>query len=246
MLNLKSHLEKAETHKLALLRNDAKTLLQQWSNRPAGITTEQKIQFQTLVQAKMTILAIDQFANVITGQVGTRPSLKDKLLVSYGLIAGIKRHSIFKESSFDRIWNLVHNKSWAAGEIQRKGFWSIPTAEFLERIALQAQSRNILEIGAGHGYLAAGLRLQGCTVTAIDDFSWTPPETSDKGSAAAQGVLKLGAREALAQHQPPVVISKKMFSTLSPYNYILRSSANINLRVETGLSIKHKSSSLPQ
>lgn len=154
------------------------------------------------IRARMTILAVEQFSAAVVGNAGATVSLRDRLLFRLAIQPLLVPGNVFTQRSFDRRWRWMKDKAWAAGEIQRCGFWSVPTREILERVAAQADRRPILELGAGRGLLAAGLRHCGAEVRAIDDYSWAKSPEEPENTA----VEKMDAATALRDLKPSVVI----------------------------------------
>ncbi|MBY0575177.1 MAG: hypothetical protein K2P67_01060 [Gallionellaceae bacterium] len=101
---------------------------------------------------------------------------------------------------FRLLWPLVWQKKRLMPLVQPKGIYCFYSRELVEALAGMIASRNCLEIGAGDGTLTRFLKNQGVQLTATDNHGW--------GNTVAypDWVLKLDAREALANHRPEVVI----------------------------------------
>ena len=54
----------------------------------------------------------------------------------------------------------------------KNGFFQVPNQEFVLALASHLQGKKVLEIGAGNGVLAVGLRACGVDIIATDDLSW--------------------------------------------------------------------------
>jgi hypothetical protein len=150
------------------------------------------------------LLAIEQFADVLTGKVATAPKLTDRIRFKIFLLPKIIRGDIFSTQEFDRKWLRLSDPMWAAGELQRSGVWSVPTTEFAQKIAELCNGRKVLELGAGLGVLYSALKSLGVDISAVDDESW---QISGFGKqAGADSVQKMDASQALKTLSPEVVI----------------------------------------
>jgi hypothetical protein len=159
-------------------------------------------QSQAIVKAQMTLLAIEQFSDVMTGKVAAQPRLGDKIRFKFFLLSKIIRGSLFSVANFDRRWRALSDPMWAAGELQRSGVWSVPTAEFAQKIGELCAGRKALELGAGLGVLFSGLKSLGVNISAVDDDSW---QISGWGRGA-DNIQKMDASLALKSLSPEVVI----------------------------------------
>jgi hypothetical protein len=159
-------------------------------------------QSQAIVKAQMTLLAIEQFSDVMTGKVAAQPRLGDKIRFKFFLLSKIIRGSLFSVANFDRRWRALSDPMWAAGELQRSGVWSVPTAEFAQKIVELCAGRKVLELGAGLGVLFSGLKSLGVNISAVDDDSW---QISGWGRGA-DNIQKMDASLALKSLSPEVVI----------------------------------------
>ncbi|MCX6118232.1 MAG: hypothetical protein NT027_11870 [Proteobacteria bacterium] len=182
------------------------------------------------IHAKLTLYAIDQFTLAMTGVAdGRRPALKDKLILSWLNSWFLQRGQCPSMVQFDGIWKRLVSPAWASGQLQRLGFWSVPTKEFVERIAKHIGSRPCLEIGAGKGLLAAGLLKRCHDLTVVDDGSWEGGRSPVK--SMRKKIVLLDAIRALKIYSPEVVIAswpppgnsfeKDIFATESVQLYIV-------------------------
>ncbi len=158
-----------------------------------------------LIRSQMTLLAIEQFVDVMTGKVGRSPCRRDQLLMHLCLLRILRRGRPLSAGMFDLIWSRFKDTLWAAGELQRQGIWSVPTTELLSWLVEQANGRPILELGAGKGLYAQGLARLGAQITAVDNLSWNTTGGSmpaDKGM-----VVCMDAATALHRFQPCIVLT---------------------------------------
>jgi hypothetical protein len=157
-----------------------------------------------IIRAQMTLLAIEQFADVLTGKVATAPKLTDRVRFKFFLLPKIIRGDIFSTQEFDRKWLRLSDPMWAAGELQRSGVWSVPTTEFAQKIAEISNGRKVLELGAGLGVLHSALKSLGVKISAVDDESWQINGFGKQGGA--DSVQKMDASQALKTLSPEIVI----------------------------------------
>jgi hypothetical protein len=150
----------------------------------------------------MTLLAIEQFSDVMTGKVAAQPRLGDRVRFKFFLLSKIIRGSLFSVANFDRRWRALSDPMWAAGELQRSGVWSVPTLEFAQKIGELCAGRKVLELGAGLGVLFSGLKSLGVNISAVDDDSW---QIGGWGRGA-DNIQKMDASLALKSLSPEVVI----------------------------------------
>jgi hypothetical protein len=186
----------------------------------------------TAVKAQMTLLAIEQFCDVMSGRAGVKPRLRDVMVMNLLLLARLKSGHVFSTDGFDRVWRWMRDPIWAASELQRQGVWSVPTQELAEKIAGLCQGRRVLEIGAGNGLLCHSLKSQGLEITAVDDESWSLGGKLIRARGAQ--VLTRDAVEALKEYSPDVVIcswapvgnafEREIFRTKSVHTYLAISS----------------------
>lgn len=156
------------------------------------------------IKAQMTLLAIEQFCDVMSGRAGIKPRLRDVIAMNLLLLARLKSGHVFSSESFDRVWNWIKDPIWAASELQRQGVWSVPTEDLSAKIAGLCQGRRVLELGAGNGLLCHSLKCHGVDITAVDDESWSLGGKSIR--ARGVDVLRMDAAQALKQFSPEVVI----------------------------------------
>jgi hypothetical protein len=227
LLDLKSCVDSKNYERLHTLRDSAikaSQRLRQDSVATNSLTTDL---VHDAVKARMTELAINQFAQVLGGRVGEKPSLFEKAVFWLWLVRSLYRTAPPTCEQFDRIWFKVRHKSWACSQLQALGYWSIPTTEFCQRIVAQSLGRPILEIAAGHGLLAKGILSNQGNVTATDNFTWASSQTS----ASNAKVIKLNAEDALEAYKPSFVVcswpppgntfEEKVFLTPSVQTYIV-------------------------
>jgi hypothetical protein len=180
---IKDAVGKKDIQSLAALRVSAQNELKKYSKHDVKFVT-----------ARMTILALDQFADAFVGKGQTRAGWRDRFMFHFMLSKALKKQTLSCKD-FDTRWNRLSDKIWAAGEIQRLGIWSVPTLELAQGIAHYTQGRPTLEVGAGHGLLSKALRGIGIVLRAVD----IDAQTSD--------VECLDAKIGLSKYQPTVVIS---------------------------------------
>lgn len=159
---------------------------------------------RSVIEAQMTLLAIEQFADVMSGKVATSTKLSDRFRFKFFILSKILSGAPFNVAQFDRRWMRISDPTWAAGELQRSGIWSVPTKEMLQQMSQLCGGRKTLELGAGSGVLYAGLKAEGVNISSVDDGSWQHGELSP--SARKYGVQKMDASQALAIHSPEVVV----------------------------------------
>ena len=199
--DLKYRVKNNQAHTLGRLRHEAQTKISSLVTTPKSIGHWHD---KENVKAQMTLLAIDQFSDAMTGKIGRKAPLQDRLVLSAGLLPFLSRGTCPGLRRFDQLWSYLKDPLWAAGELQRQGFWSVPSQEFLRRMTEHFQGRPVLEIGAGRGLLTSGLKKMEVNVTGIDDFTWQQSRTTVKG---ASGLIKMAsAEEALRSFNPSVVI----------------------------------------
>ncbi len=157
------------------------------------------------ISDQLVVYAVDQFADALTGKIGTKAKLRDRLLFDLFFLRALNAGRCPNLEAFDRRWHHFKDPFWASGEVQRQGFWSIPTKEFLLRIKDQINGRRTLEIGAGRGLLTSGFKSLGVEVLAIDDLSWTGAKNLVQGATGL--IQNQSALDALKTYQPEVVIA---------------------------------------
>ena len=225
--DIKERVSSGQTATLGPLRLTNSKVLEKWRGATSSPIASSQHARDTVLKARMTLLAIDQFADVMTGKTGTPPSLKDRIVFAATLGRMLQHQQLLTCNDFDRSWAWIKDKVWAAAEIQRRGYWSIPTKEFAMRVKEHAAGRTILEIGAGRGYLAQSLQHIGVDVKACDDMSWQDSAPPQKKSALVESIDAVAALKAL---RPSVVIcswpppgnnfEEKIFQTTSVQCYI--------------------------
>lgn len=196
---LREHVSSGGSDALINWRQGAVSELHKVSNNPYG---DADLKTESIIKAQMTLLAIEQFADVMTGKSGIRPSLKDRAIFKFFIFAQLARRKAFSIYDFDRRWRRLKDPIWAAAELQRSGIWSIPTSDFSDALSELCRGRRVLEIGAGRGLLFKGLKDLGVDINAVDDESW-----GSMGVAGAGTVIqKMDAIQALKNFSPEVVI----------------------------------------
>jgi len=159
------------------------------------------------VRAQMTLLAIEQFSDVMTGRIGRGPRLKDLIRFRFSILRPLVGHKTFSTGEFDRCWRYLSDPIWAAGQLQRSGIWSVPTSEMVQRMADLCGDRKTLELGAGQGLLYTALRGVGVKVDAVDNESWkVHRQWWARASRGVTGVQQMEALEALKTLKPSVVV----------------------------------------
>lgn len=121
--------------------------------------------------------------------------IAQKLLFSKGLER--KPISLFW---FRLFWPLVWQKKRLMPLVQPKGIYCFYSGALVEALDEMIASRSCLEIGAGDGTLTRFLKDRGVQITATDNHSWK------NAVDYLEAVIKLDAREALANYTPEVVI----------------------------------------
>ncbi len=227
--SIKKQVTTGQIDSLASLRQEQLQILAKWTGAKNSTFAASHHAREAALRAKMTVLAIDQFSDAIVGKIGAKASLKDRLIFSTTIGRALIQNKLLSCHQFDRSWNWLHDKAWAAGRIQHWGSWLIPTVEFMDRIKEHAGGRTILEIGAGHGYCAKSLQERGVDVIAVDDFSWQNDHA--EGKDANKIVLNMDAALALKKFHPKVVFcswpppgnsfEQKVFTTTSVELYIV-------------------------
>ncbi len=101
---------------------------------------------------------------------------------------------------FRLFWPLLWQRKRLLPLVQPKGIYCFYSRALVEALAAMVAGRNCLEIGAGDGTLARFLKEQGVQLNAVDNHGW------QQAVDYPDWVLKLDAREALAQFSPEVVI----------------------------------------
>lgn len=201
MGDLNQRVKAKEIHTLGASRSHAVKAL---TSLDLVLKSQKTSELHNLVQAKMTILAIDQFADVLTGKVGIQAKLTDKALMKFAIIPRLLSGKPIDMRSFDKLWAWLKDPLWASGELQRQGFWSVPTLELLTRFKQHAADRTVLEIAAGRGLYVAGLDSLSVSVKGIDDGSWE--NESHILETAKPLMSSVDAVTALKQNNPSVVI----------------------------------------
>jgi hypothetical protein len=126
---------------------------------------------------------------------------------------------------FRLFWPLVWQRKRLMPLVQPRGIYCFYSKELIAALAGMVGARSCLEIGAGDGTLTRFLGEQGVQVTATDNHGWTQAVKYPKW------VVKLDAREALAEYAPEVVIcswppaqndfERDVFTTASVQLYIV-------------------------
>lgn len=146
-------------------------------------------------------IALEQYSRAVQKEAikayGAIP-LSDRLLTRLLIEPMAKR--ILPYRMHRRIWRLLKNPAAATAHLMRSGCYLIAPKELIRELRLLIGSRRVLEIGAGRGILAGGLRRSGVDITAVDDFSW-----ADR-LPMGRDVLQLDGREALRRFKPQVVV----------------------------------------
>ena len=80
---------------------------------------------------------------------------------------------ISHDCTYEELVNLEHFRHW---EIYRKHFsFSVPDKKSIEKITKFIGKDKVLEIGAGKGFHAYLLSLEGVDIVATDNYSWPAP-----------------------------------------------------------------------
>lgn len=106
----------------------------------------------------------------------------------------------FSMRTFARVWPRIPQRARLMPLVQPRGIYCFYSREFVRAIAEIVDRRPCLEVAAGDGTLTRLLQHDGVAVVATDDHSWSHAITFPSC------VARLDAREALAQHEPAVVI----------------------------------------
>jgi hypothetical protein len=146
-------------------------------------------------------IALEQYSRAMQQEAikayGAIP-LGDRLLTRLLIEPMAKR--ILPYRRHRRVWRLLKNPAAATAHLMRSGCYLIAPKELIRELRGLIGDRPALEIGAGRGILAGGLRHAGVDITAVDDFSW-----ADR-LPMGRDVLQLDGREALRRFKPPVVV----------------------------------------
>lgn len=198
---LRERVSKNRGEALIAWRQAALTHLQKTSEELNGL---EKDSSRSMIEAQMTLLAIEQFADAMSGKVATSITLSDLIRFKFFILSKILSGAPFNAAQFDRRWMQISDPTWAAGELQRSGIWSVPTKEMLQQMALLCGGRKTLELGAGSGVLYAGLKAEGVDISSVDDGSWQNGDLSPR--ARKYGVQKIDASQALRSYSPEIVV----------------------------------------
>lgn len=101
---------------------------------------------------------------------------------------------------FRLLWPLVWQKKRLMPLVQPKGIYCFYSRALIDALAEMIASRSCLEIGAGDGTLTRFLKDRGVQITATDNHGW------NNAIDYPAWVIKLDAREALADYAPEVAI----------------------------------------
>jgi hypothetical protein len=100
----------------------------------------------------------------------------------------------------------------------RHGLYGLPTEELIDWLKTEINGRSAIEIGAGHGALAAALG-----IPATDNWMQNNPAIAAYYESIKQPVVKYGghverldAAQAVAKHKPQVVIASWVTHRYSP------------------------------
>lgn len=203
LCDLEGHIKSGKMEAIAELRATSQSTLKRWQEASPTQLGGTQHAFDTILKARLTVSAIDQWSDVMTGKTGSKPHLKDRLVMSRWILPFLSSGKTYTRDAFDGVWKWIKDPLWAAAELQRHGYWSIPTKEFCDRVEAQAQGRSILEIGAGRGLLYQALQGRGLNLRAVDDGSW---EASYKTATQLPDVERMDAVTALKKLKPAVVI----------------------------------------
>jgi hypothetical protein len=126
---------------------------------------------------------------------------------------------------FRLIWPLLWQRKRLMPLVQPRGIYCFYSRELIDALTAMIASRSALEIGAGDGTLTRFLKSHGVNLSATDNHSWNNAVTYP------EWVIKLEAREALANYLPEVVIcswppsqndfEREVFNTPSVQLYIV-------------------------
>lgn len=146
--------------------------------------------------------------------------LAQKLLFADGLLR--KPVSLFW---FRLLWPLIWQRRLLMPLVQPKGIYCFYSRQLVDKLAELIDSRTCLEIAAGDGTLTRFMTDRGAKITACDDYSWK--HEVDYPAF----VIKQGAKEALLEYSPEVVLcswppagnsfERQVFRTRSVQLYIV-------------------------
>ncbi len=204
MCGLREVVEQKQFDRLAAMANCAQSQIAQVLATTDDASAKSSQDRLTFIRAKMTVLAIEQFIAAFFGS-DSRPSFKDRLVMSRLLLPVLERGRLLTQKTFDRRWSWVSHGTCAASMIQKAGFWSIPTTELCLTIKNYTNDKDLLEVGAGRGLFVSGLSQCGVAVIGIDDHSWDQAATPI--NSALPHLRRLVARDALRQMKPKAVLS---------------------------------------
>ena len=183
-----------------------------------------------LLQGRMAFESLNIRLHALLGGKDSRPG------------AGLSRYNLFFARKLLRLpavrrlpppgfwmrfcWRFVTQKGGLLSLLEQSGIYAIFTVEFVVALArIMRGSGTLLEVGAGDGTLSKFLKREGLDIVATDDYSWTHK------IRYGEGVLKMGASEALSQFAPSCVVcswpppgndfEKIIFATRSVMTYIV-------------------------
>lgn len=204
MRGLREVVEQKQFDRLAAMANHAQSQIAQVLATTDDASAKSSQARLTFIRAKMTVLAIEQFIAAFFGS-DSRPSFKDRFVMSRLLLPALERGHLLTQRTFDRRWSWVSQGTCAASMIQKAGFWSIPTTELCLAIKNYTKDKDLLEVGAGRGLFVSGLRQCEVAVLGIDDHSWD--QAASPIHSAQPHLRRLQARDALRQMKPKAVLS---------------------------------------
>jgi hypothetical protein len=212
--------------------NKVKRVTEQWKIRAAKSGNNPsmvRMAFPYLLRGKIVFMAMEEHMQGILRKANE--SRKDTL----GFFSSLIVHRVMRLTELtrrplalgflNRCWRFVADKRTALALLGKKGMYCVYTKEFVALLKKELKGRRVLEIGAGNGLMARFLKQEGVDIVATDDYSWL-----DK-IVYGDNVEKLAAADALAQHQPEVVLvswpppnndfEKHVFKTPSVKTYIV-------------------------
>ena len=130
--------------------------------------------------------------------------------VRFGLVSGwLLQQVLFRDGLerkpaslplFRAVWPLLRQRRFLMPLVQPQGIYCFYSRQLVRGLAALVGDRPVLEIAAGDGTLARFLADAGVRVTATDDRSWSHQVRY------GDEVRQQGARQALREHRPKVVI----------------------------------------
>lgn len=228
---LVSLLEGGGVHSLKGFATEAKSLEKIWTDRLRKNGNNQKT-LQTalpfLIQSRMSLLAVDKCLFSAATGVATGP-VRFNWLNGYVMQKLLFRQDLIRKPVslgwFRFWWRFNSQKRILMPLVQKKGIYCFYSKVLIKKLVEMIGHQSWLEIAAGDGTLSRFLAEEGVNVTATDNHSWK------HAVDYPDDVKKMGAKQALEQYQPQVVIcswpppanqfERYVFSTKSVQLYVV-------------------------